>query len=213
MFPTRDQLAVPLTQPDLGFPADVLNRFGLVVQSELEMPAHFGWLSIRPGAFNQGATGMGVTGLGNSPLSASLAPGVFRGHEAQKCHALSGGIKARQVAALSHGRYGHGKLDAAQGLEGCDHWGEAPGFALLLEFLGETLEAFGVFGHRADLFLQDNWLRRCQTDNLGEPPEGGRPPIGLAGVADIVAQPEGFETELGVLQIAESSFTRAREIA
>jgi hypothetical protein len=35
----------------------------------------------------------------------------------------------------------------------------------------------------------------------------------LAGVADIVTQQEGFETELGVLQVAEGIFTRPREIA
>jgi hypothetical protein len=41
----------------------------------------------------------------------------------------------------------------------------------------------------------------------------GRVPGGLAGVADIVAQQEGFEPELGVFQIAEGIFTRPREIA
>jgi hypothetical protein len=34
MFPTRNQLTVPFTEPDLGFPTDVLNGFGLFFQSE-----------------------------------------------------------------------------------------------------------------------------------------------------------------------------------
>ena len=77
MFPTRNQLTVPFTEPDLGFPTDVLHGFGLFFQSELEMSAHFRWVPIRPGAFNEDATGMGIAGFGNGPLAASLATGVF----------------------------------------------------------------------------------------------------------------------------------------
>ena len=29
VFPTGDQFAVPFTEPDLGLPADILDRFGL----------------------------------------------------------------------------------------------------------------------------------------------------------------------------------------
>src|SRR5215813_6976495 len=82
------------------------------------MPAHFRWVPIRPGAFNEGATGMAIPGFGNGTLAASLATGVFRGNEAQKFHEFSGGIEARQVSELGHGGYGHRELDAAQGLEG-----------------------------------------------------------------------------------------------
>src|SRR5262245_3312676 len=130
---------------------------------------------------------MGGTSLSHGTVSASLATGVFRGNEAQKFHELSGSIKARQIAALSHGRYGHCKLDAAQGLQGFHHGVEAPGFDPLLEFLVETLETFGVFGNSADIFLKDDLLRRGRTAHLREPPEVGWSPMSLAGVAAIVA--------------------------
>src|SRR4029450_4382383 len=77
MFPTRNQLAVPFTEPDLGFPTDVLDRFGLFFQSGVWSAAHFRWVPIRPGAFNEDTTGMGIAGFGNGPLAASLATGVF----------------------------------------------------------------------------------------------------------------------------------------
>ena len=40
----------------------------------------------------------------------------------------------------------------------------------------------------------------------------GRAPIGPARVADIVSEQEGFETELGVFEIADGIFTRPGEI-
>ena len=82
MFPTRDPLAVPFTEPDLGFPTDVLDRFGVFFQSELELPAHFRWVPIRPSVCHEDATGMGSAGFGNTPLAAALATGVFGRNEA-----------------------------------------------------------------------------------------------------------------------------------
>ena len=108
---------------------------------------------------------------------------------------------------------GHGELHTAQGLEGLDHRVQAPGFHLLVECLFETLEAFGVFVDRADIFLKDDLLRWGGTDHFSEPPEVGRAPIGPAGIADIVSQQEGFETKLGVFEIAEGIFTRPGQVA
>jgi hypothetical protein len=76
MFPTRHQLTVPCTEPALGLPTDGLHGFGLFCQSELAMAAHFRWVPIRPGAFNEDATGMGIAGCGHGPLAAALATGV-----------------------------------------------------------------------------------------------------------------------------------------
>ena len=73
---------------------------------------------------------------------------------------LSGVIEARQVAQFRHRGHRHGELDAAQGLEGLDHGREAPGLHLLVEFLFQTLEAFGLFGDGLDVFLKDDLLRR-----------------------------------------------------
>jgi hypothetical protein len=43
-----------------------------------------------------------------------------------------------------------------------------------LEFLFETPEAFSVFGHSADIFLQDDVLRWGGAYHFSEPPEMGR---------------------------------------
>jgi len=81
-----------------------------------------------------------------------------------------------------------------------------------MEFLVETLEAFSVFSDRPDIFLEHDLLRRGRADDLREPPEMGWAPIGLARVADIVSEQEGFEAKLGVLEIAEGIFTGPRQV-
>jgi hypothetical protein len=121
-------------------------------------------------------------------LSASLARGVFRGNESQKFHEFSGGIEARQVSELGHGGDGHRELYAAQGLEGFDHWVEAPGFDPLLECLFETLKAVRVFVDRSDIFLKDDLLRRCWANHLREPPEMDGVPGGPARVPYVVPE-------------------------
>ena len=90
---------------------------------------------------------------------------------------------------------------------------QPPRLHVILPLLFEPLEACGVFVHRSDICLKDDWLSRGWTDHLREPPEMGRAPVGPAGGADIVSQPEGVETELGILKIAEGIFARPREIA
>ncbi len=90
---------------------------------------------------------------------------------------------------------------------------ETPGFDLLVEFLFETAQAFRVCGDRADIFLKDNVLRGGGTDHLREPPEVGRAPVGTARGADIVPEQEGFETELGGLEVPQGIFAGAGEVA
>jgi hypothetical protein len=70
-----------------------------------------------------------------------------------------------------------------------------------------------VFVDRADIFLKDHVLSGGGTDHLREPPEMGRAPGGTAGIADIVPEQEGFETELGRLEVPEGIFAGAAEIA
>jgi hypothetical protein len=88
---------------------------------------------------------------------------------------------------------------------------QAPGVDLLVEFLFQTLEAFGVLVDRSHVFLEDDLLGGGGTDHLGEPSEMGRTPICLAGIADIFPEQEGFETELGILKIAEGIFVGTGE--
>ena len=69
-----------------------------------------------------------------------------------------------------------------------------------------------MFGDRADVFLEDDLLRRGGTDDLAEPAEVGRAPGGPARIADIVPQEKGFEPELRGLEIADGIFTRPAQV-
>ena len=208
-LPRDDESSVTFTQPDLGFPTDVLDDFGLFFESQLQMSADLSGIAIGPGAFDQDASGMGVARFGNRPLSALLPGGIFRGDQAHKLHQFSWALKPRQVTHFRHQGDGHGELHPTQSLEGLDHRVQTPGFDVLVEFLFETLEAFGVFTDGADIFLKDDLLRGRGTDHLREPSQVGRAPIGPARVADIVSEQKGFETELGVFESLMAS-SRAR---
>jgi hypothetical protein len=169
VFPLGDQCSVTFTEPKLGLPTAVLDGFGLLFQSELEMPADLSRIARGPGVFHQGATGMGVAGCGARTLSASLASRVVRGHQPQEFHQFSGGIEAREIAEFGHHGDGYGERHAAQGLESVNYRAQAPRCDLLLEFLVETLEECSVFSNGTDVFLQADVLSRGRTDDLGEP--------------------------------------------
>jgi hypothetical protein len=76
---------------------------------------------------------------------------------------------------------------------------EAPGVAVLLPCLLETLKAFGVIVHRSDICLQDDVLCRCGADDLREPAQVGRVPSGPAHGTDSLPEQQGVETERGIL--------------
>ena len=153
-----------------------------------------------------------MPGFGDGALAAALARGIFRGDQAQKFHEFSGIIEARQVSKFGHRGDRDSELHTAECLQGLDHRVQAPRFDLLLEFVFETLESLGVFVDRADVFLEDNLLRGCGTDDFGEPPEMGWVPGCPARVPDVMSEQEGFEPKLGVLEIAEGIFTRPTEV-
>jgi hypothetical protein len=81
-----------------------------------------------------------------------------------------------------------------------------------LECLFETLESVGMLLNGMDIFLKDDLLSLCGADDFRKPPEVGRAPICPAHVTDILSQQKGFETELGVFEIADGIFTRPGEI-
>ena len=54
------------------------------------------------------------------------------------------------------------------------------------------------------------WLGGGGTDHCRAPPEVGRAPGGPARIADIVPQSEGFEPELGGLDVPDGISSRAR---
>jgi hypothetical protein len=188
MCPAGHQAAVSFAQSHLGFPADGLDGFGLLFQSEVERPADFGRVAIRPGAFHERATSVRLAGFGARTLPAVLATGILGGDQPEICHQLSGLIDAGHVAELRHPGDSHGELDPAQGLEGLDDRVSTPRGALCLEFLFQPLEALGVCVDRANIFLEDDLLSRCGTDNFSEPSEVGGVPGGLARLAEIVPQ-------------------------
>ncbi len=213
VFAACAQLSRAFTEPHLGLPADVLDGFGVLFQSELEMPADFSRIAIRPSAFHQGAMSMGVASFGNRTLSASLASGVFRGNQTQEVHQFSGVIEAGEVAEFGHHGDSHGELHAVPGLVRVDHMAQATRCDPLLEFLFETLEAFGVFVDGTDVFLTDHLLSRGRTDDLREPPERGRATGGPARIAAIVAEPAGVAAKLGRLELAAGIFPGSGAVA
>ena len=62
------------------------------------------------------------------------------------------------------------------------------------------------------VMCKDDLLSRCGADDFREPPEVGWAPMSPAHVTDILSQQKGFETELGVFEIADGIFTRPGEI-
>src|SRR5262249_50470522 len=74
-------------------------------------------------------------------------------------------------------------------------------------------QAFRVFGHGADIFLQDDVVRRGWANHLREPPERGRVPGGPARVPYVVPEPKGFEMALGIFESAAGIFAGPGEIA
>jgi len=122
-------------------------------------------------------------------------------------------IEACQVAECRHRGDGHGALDPTQGLEGLDDSVSTPSFDLCLAFLFQSLESRGVFIDGSDVCLEDHWLSRGGTDDFREPSAMGRTPSGPARLADVMSEPEGFETELSRLEVSQGIFTGAAEIA
>ena len=154
------------TEPDLGLPSDVLDDFGLVFQAQLQVPTDFGRIPVGPGAFDQSPSRMGVTRFGHRTLPAMVASRVLRGNQPQEFHQFSWVLTTRQVTDFGHHGDGHGELHTPQGLEGLDHGMQAPRWHLCVQFRVEPLEAFGMLSTRTDVFLKDDLLRRCWTDDF-----------------------------------------------
>jgi hypothetical protein len=125
---------------------------------------------------------------------------------------LSGVVKPGEVTELSRDDYGDGELHPTQGLEGLDQGEQTPGLYLFVEGLLQALEAFGVLGDRPDVLLEDDLLRGCGTDDLGEPAQVGWAPSGPARIPDILPKQKGFETEFGSLEIAEGILAGTTEV-
>jgi hypothetical protein len=88
-WPREDESSIAFTEPDLGFPTDVLDDFGLFFESQLQMSAHLGGIAVGPGAFDESTSGMDVTSLGNGTRSTLLTGGIFRGDQAEEFYHFS----------------------------------------------------------------------------------------------------------------------------
>jgi len=187
MLASGDELSVAFAQAHLGFPTEVLERFGLLLESQLQMAAPLGPIAIGLGAFDQEATGMGIARLGDGALTPPCPTGGLGGRESQVCHPLAWVLKAGEMAEFRNPGDGDGELDAAQDWSGFDDRIQAPrlhwGFACWLE----ALEAFGDRVDRANGFLEDDLLCGGGANPLGEPSEMGGSPVGSARIADIVS--------------------------
>jgi hypothetical protein len=84
---------------------------------------------------------------------------------------------------------------------------------VLAAFLFETLEAVVLFADGSDIVLKDDLLRRGGTDDCRTPSQVGWAPIGPTGVAAIVSEQEGFETEVGIFESTDGLLTCTGESA
>src|SRR4029077_6687815 len=69
MLAARGESTKAFAQPDLRFPADVLNRLRQCVDPSLDVLGDFRWMAIRPSRLDQRATGAAVAGFGNAALA------------------------------------------------------------------------------------------------------------------------------------------------
>jgi len=176
VFALVDQCSVALAEADLGGPADVLDGRTDLFEAHLQLSADLGWIAVGPGTFDEVSAGMAVAGLGDATLVALCAAGVFGGCEAEVGHELPRVVEAGQVTEFGDDRDGGEELYTAQGLNGFDDGIETPLLRLFLEFGIQTLQAVLLFGDGADIFLEDDLLRRGIADHLAEPAQVGRVP-------------------------------------
>jgi hypothetical protein len=97
-------------------------------------------------------------------------------------------------------------------LEGVDHRPEPPGLPLLCECLREALKPFGVRGHSAAVFLEDEWLGWRGPDDRAAPPAGSRAPGGPACIPEVLPQEQRCEPKLRGLESVDGIFTGPAQV-
>jgi hypothetical protein len=208
----RHQALGALAQPDWGLPPAVLHAFGLVCEASWQRATNRRGRAVRPSAFDQPAAGMGLTGLRHPSLVAPLARGRCCWDSPQALPQCAGRREAGHVPHCCHHGDGHRARHATEGLEGVHHGRQAPRRDLRAACVCQPPEALWGFRDGPALFVQDDRLRRGGTDDFRPPPQVSRAPIGPARRADILAEHEGLETQLGVFASAEPLFARPRAI-
>jgi hypothetical protein len=75
------------------------------------------------------------------------------------------------------------------------------------------LEAFGVFGDRPHIRLEDELAGGGRTDDFHEPSEMCGAPISLARLANVLAQEKGLEAILRSFEVTDAILTGATQIS
>ena len=114
-------LALPCAEPNLGLPAESLERCRELFQAQWQVTTDCGRIPVGPGPFDQGTPGLGLASFRHAALLTPCPTRIFRGREPEIMHELSGVLEAGQVAQCRHGGDRPGALHTAQGLEGLDH--------------------------------------------------------------------------------------------
>ena len=213
MVACGDQGALACAEPDLGLPADGLDRGGELCQAQVPVATDCGRLPVGPRAFDESTTRRRMARLGHAAWLTPPPTGICRGCEPQGMHALSGVLDTRQVAQCGHRSDCHRALDTAQGLEGLDDRREAPGVHLLVAFAFSTASTCSLCRNGLHVFLKDHVLGRGGTDDLTAPAQVGRTPIGSPRRADSVPQHEGCAPPRGRLALPEGLFPCPAQVA
>ena len=111
--PAGEQLALPLTEPHLGFPADLLEDLRVWFESQWSMPTDFGGVPIGPGALDPRTPSLASASCGHRALLTPRPPGGFRGRQASIGHELAGVVEAGEGTACGPRGDRDGKLHAA----------------------------------------------------------------------------------------------------
>jgi len=181
-----NQLAIPLAQADLRFPANGLHLGRELLQPELQMPADLRRKPIGPRPFHQRAPGVAVPGLGDAALPPSRPRGVLRRGEPQVAHELPGVVEPCEVPQFGDQDDGAREVDPAQRPDRLDHRGQAPALHRLVQLVLQAPQPVVLLGHGAEVLLKDDLLGGRGADDFGEPAQMGGVPVRSAFVANVL---------------------------
>lgn len=213
VFAAADESAEALTEPDLGFPSNVLNDLGEPFIAFLDMRRDLGRVSIGPGSLDECAPSPGVSSLCNRPLAAVLSGGVFGGDQPDEGGELAWIVEARDVAEFSDDGYRDGVLDSAQCLQRLDDRAQAPLGSELGDLVFETLQPFDLLIDGTNELLEGDLLGRCGADDLGQVATVSIGPVRTAGVVEPQTEQERLQPQLGRLEGDASGVAGSTEIA
>lgn len=71
------QLSRAFTEPHLRLPTNILDGFGQLFQTPLQVTTDVRWIPVGPGAFDEGTARMGIASFGDRSLAAMVSRGIF----------------------------------------------------------------------------------------------------------------------------------------